>query len=89
MAGAGSTKESAGSAQAHQYVIIGAGPAGLQLSYFLQRAGADYVTLEREDAPAQFFRRYPRHRRLISLSDFGWTTTMLRGRPGQSLTSED
>ncbi|MFI6925495.1 NAD(P)-binding domain-containing protein [Nonomuraea spiralis] len=52
----------------HRFLIIGAGPAGLQLSYFLQRAGADYVTLEREDAPGGFFRRYPRHRRLISLN---------------------
>ncbi|MEU0565728.1 NAD(P)-binding domain-containing protein [Nonomuraea sp. NPDC005983] len=53
---------------AHRYLIIGAGPAGLQLSYFLQRAGADYLTLERDAAPASFFRRYPRHRRLISLN---------------------
>ncbi|MEV8634839.1 NAD(P)-binding domain-containing protein [Streptosporangium sp. NPDC051023] len=52
----------------HRYVIVGAGPAGLQLSYFLKRAGADYVTLEREDVPARFFRDYPRHRRLISLN---------------------
>jgi thioredoxin reductase len=52
----------------HQYLIIGAGPGGLQLSYFLKRAGADYVTLEREAAPGGFFRRYPRHRRLISLN---------------------
>lgn len=52
----------------HQYIVIGAGPAGLQLSYFLQQAGSDYVTLERADAPAQFFRHFPRHRRLISLN---------------------
>ncbi|MFF5208147.1 NAD(P)-binding domain-containing protein [Streptosporangium sp. NPDC000396] len=52
----------------HRYLIIGAGPGGLQLSYFLQRAGADYLTLEREAAPGGFFRRYPRHRRLISLN---------------------
>ncbi|MFC5827010.1 NAD(P)-binding domain-containing protein [Nonomuraea insulae] len=52
----------------HRYLIVGAGPGGLQLSYFLQRAGADYVTLEREAAPGGFFRRYPRHRRLISLN---------------------
>ncbi|MEV7970195.1 NAD(P)-binding domain-containing protein [Sphaerisporangium sp. NPDC088356] len=52
----------------HRYLIIGAGPGGLQLSYFLQRAGADYLTLEREDSPGGFFRRYPRHRRLISLN---------------------
>ncbi|MFI7464605.1 NAD(P)-binding domain-containing protein [Nonomuraea sp. NPDC049646] len=55
-------------AEHHRFVIIGAGPGGLQLSYFLQRAGADYVTLEREDAPGGFFRSFPRHRRLISLN---------------------
>ncbi|HEU5161048.1 MAG TPA: NAD(P)-binding domain-containing protein [Streptosporangiaceae bacterium] len=53
---------------AHRYVIVGAGPGGLQLSYFLQRAGADYLTLEREATPGCFFRSYPRHRRLISLN---------------------
>ncbi|GAA4445297.1 NAD(P)-binding domain-containing protein [Phytohabitans houttuyneae] len=52
----------------HRYVVVGAGPAGLQLSYFLQRAGADYVTLERDTEPGRFFRTYPRHRRLISLN---------------------
>ncbi|NUP79379.1 MAG: NAD(P)-binding domain-containing protein, partial [Nonomuraea sp.] len=52
----------------HRFLIVGAGPGGLQLSYFLQRAGADYLTLEREPAPGGFFRRYPRHRRLISLN---------------------
>jgi thioredoxin reductase len=56
------------SSPTHRYVIIGAGPAGLQLSYYLQRAGADYVALEREAAPGHFFRRYPRHRRLISIN---------------------
>jgi thioredoxin reductase len=51
-----------------QYIVIGAGPAGLQLSYYLRRAGADHVTLERGEGPGGFFRRYPRHRRLISLN---------------------
>jgi thioredoxin reductase len=54
--------------QARRYLVIGAGPAGLQLSYYLQQAGADYMTLEREAAPAHFFRQFPRHRRLISLN---------------------
>ncbi|MGN9909067.1 NAD(P)-binding domain-containing protein [Phytohabitans sp. LJ34] len=58
-----------------QYVIVGAGPAGLQLSYFLQRAGADYVALEREPGPAAFFQQYPRHRRLISLNKVHTTST--------------
>ena len=51
-----------------QYLVIGAGPAGLQLSYFLHRAGADYMTFELAQTPGSFFRRYPRHRRLISLN---------------------
>jgi thioredoxin reductase len=59
----------------HRYVIVGAGPAGLQLSYYLQRAGADYVTLERGAGPSNFFRRYPRHRRLISLNKVHTTST--------------
>ncbi|OKK06800.1 pyridine nucleotide-disulfide oxidoreductase [Streptomyces sp. CB03234] len=56
------------SGERHRYVVLGAGPAGLQLGCFLQEAGADHVVLEREDAPGGFFRRFPRHRRLISLN---------------------
>jgi thioredoxin reductase len=52
----------------HQYIVIGAGPAGIQLSYFLQQAGADYLTFEREAAPGLFFQTFPRHRKLISLN---------------------
>lgn len=48
------------------FIIIGAGPAGLQLGYFLQRAGRDYLILEAGEAPGTFFRKYPRHRTLIS-----------------------
>src|SRR5690348_612608 len=50
----------------HDYVIIGAGPAGLQLAALMERDGADYVVLERGAGPGTFFRRFPRHRRLIS-----------------------
>ncbi|MFG3252520.1 FAD-dependent oxidoreductase [Streptomyces sp. NPDC048172] len=51
---------------AHDYVIIGAGPAGLQLAASLERDGADYVVLERGSGPGTFFTRFPRHRQLIS-----------------------
>jgi len=37
----------ASSAVYHDYIIVGAGPSGLQLGYFLQRADRDYVILER------------------------------------------
>ncbi|KAM9671682.1 FAD-dependent oxidoreductase domain-containing protein 2 [Trichechus inunguis] len=50
------------------YCILGAGPAGLQMAYFLQRAGRDYVVFERSSSPGSFFARYPRHRKLISIN---------------------
>ncbi|MDJ0840347.1 MAG: NAD(P)-binding domain-containing protein [Acidobacteriota bacterium] len=52
----------------HEYLIIGAGPAGLQLGYFLHRQGRDYVILERGRTPGQFFHTFPRHRLLISIN---------------------
>jgi thioredoxin reductase len=51
-----------------RYLIVGAGPAGVQLSYYLQQAGSDYLTVERASAPGEFFRSFPRHRKLISLN---------------------
>lgn len=48
------------------YLIIGAGPAGLQLAALLERDGRDYVVLERGSGPGTFFTTFPRHRQLIS-----------------------
>lgn len=48
-------------------LIIGAGPAGLQLGYLLDKAGRDYLILER-DVPGSFFKKFPRHRKLISIN---------------------
>lgn len=53
---------------AHDYLIIGAGPAGLQLAAELEHGGHDYVVLERGAGPGTFFTRFPRHRRLISIN---------------------
>ncbi|MEM6798402.1 MAG: NAD(P)-binding domain-containing protein [Planctomycetota bacterium] len=50
------------------YVIIGAGPAGLQLAYFLEKAGRDYLILDAGDRPGEFFERFPRHGKLISIN---------------------
>jgi thioredoxin reductase len=50
------------------YLVIGAGPAGLQLGYFLQRAGRDYLILEAGSTAGTFFRTFPRHRTLISIN---------------------
>ncbi|XP_025062668.1 FAD-dependent oxidoreductase domain-containing protein 2 isoform X2 [Alligator sinensis] len=52
----------------HDYCIVGAGPSGLQMAYFLQQASRDYVVFERSHAPGSFFALYPRHRKLISIN---------------------
>src|SRR6185369_4063812 len=52
----------------HDYLIIGAGPAGLQLAYYLERAGRDYLVLEAGDGAGTFFKKFPRHRKLISIN---------------------
>jgi thioredoxin reductase len=51
-----------------EYLVIGAGPAGLQLGYFLGKAGHNYKILEAGAAAGEFFRRFPRHRTLISIN---------------------
>ena len=49
-------------------LVLGAGPAGLQLGYFFEKQGRDYLILERGDKPGNFFERMPRHRMLISIN---------------------
>ncbi|GAA0527699.1 NAD(P)-binding domain-containing protein [Paractinoplanes ferrugineus] len=56
----------------HDYLIIGAGPAGLQLASLLDRDGHDYLVLEAGPSAGTFFRTYPRHRQLISINKV-WT----------------
>lgn len=50
------------------YLVIGAGPAGLQMAYFLHNAGHRYQVLEAGHSPGTFFQTYPRHRKLISIN---------------------
>ncbi|GAA0470101.1 pyridine nucleotide-disulfide oxidoreductase [Paractinoplanes deccanensis] len=50
------------------YLIIGAGPAGLQLAALLERDGHDHLVLEAGEGAGTFFRTYPRHRTLISIN---------------------
>jgi len=52
----------------HECIIIGAGPAGVQLGYFLEKAGRDYLILERNERAGSFFERFPRHGTLISIN---------------------
>ena len=51
-----------------EYLIIGAGPAGLQLGYFLRAKKRDYLILERDSSAGAFFKKFPRHDQLISIN---------------------
>lgn len=52
----------------HATIIIGGGPAGLQLAYFFTKSRQDYLLLESGSAPGTFFTKFPRHRKLISIN---------------------
>ncbi|UII24656.1 NAD(P)-binding domain-containing protein [Fulvivirga maritima] len=52
----------------YDYIILGAGPAGLQLGYFMEHSSADYLILERGEAPGTAFKKFPRHGTLISIN---------------------
>lgn len=41
----------------HDYCILGAGPAGLQMGYFLSKAKRDHIILERNSGPGSFFHK--------------------------------
>lgn len=74
------------------YLVIGAGPAGLQLAWFLGEAGRDYLVLEAGSTPGTFYRTFPRHRRMISINKphTGWDDPELNLRMDwNSLLSDD
>jgi thioredoxin reductase len=50
----------------YEYLILGAGPAGLQMGHHLSRAGQSYLILEAGDSPGTAFKTFPRHRTLNS-----------------------
>mgnify|MGYP002628260483 CR=1 FL=1 len=52
----------------HNYIIVGAGPAGLQMAFFLQKAGLDYVILESASKAGFFYKTFPKQRTLISIN---------------------
>jgi hypothetical protein len=49
-------------------IIIGGGPAGLQLGYYMQNAEEEYVILERNEMAGSFFNVYPHSGKLISIN---------------------
>ena len=52
----------------YEYIIIGSGPAGLQAGYFLEKYKKKYIILEKSSNVGDFFKKYPIHRKLISIN---------------------
>ncbi|WP_406464782.1 NAD(P)-binding domain-containing protein [Streptomyces sp. NBC_01622] len=50
------------------YLVVGAGPAGLQVAQLLKAGGYDYAVVEESSGPGSFFAKYPRHRQMISVN---------------------
>lgn len=51
-----------------EYLIVGAGPAGLQMGYFLEKADRNYLILEAGKSAGTSFNQFPRHGKLISIN---------------------
>ncbi|MEE9385161.1 MAG: NAD(P)-binding domain-containing protein [Nannocystaceae bacterium] len=82
-----------------QTVILGAGPGGLQLAASLQSSGRDYLVLDAAAAAGDFFRHYPRHRKLLSINkihtgcddpetNLRWDWNSLVPEPGSPMFSD-
>ena len=56
-------------------VVVGSGPGGLQVSYFLRRHGIEHAVISADPAPGGMFRRWPFFQRLLS-----WTKPYAPGR---------
>ena len=56
----------------HEHIIIGGGPAGLQMGYLMEHFDSetdhDYLIIERSNVSGSWFRKYPRHDRLLSIN---------------------
>jgi cation diffusion facilitator CzcD-associated flavoprotein CzcO len=82
-----------------KYIIVSAGPGGLQMGYFLQRAGRDYLILEKSTTAGAFFPKQPIHRKLPSINkkhnlfgedEFNWRhdwNSLLSNDPAMRFTS--
>jgi len=53
-------------AGSYDVLVVGSGPGGLQVSYYLSRLGIDHAVISADPEPGGMFRRYPFFQRLLS-----------------------
>lgn len=51
-----------------EIIIVGAGPAGLQLGYYFNELKKDYIILEQTEYSGSFFNKYPHSKELLSIN---------------------
>jgi len=52
----------------HEFIVVGAGPGGVQTAYSMAKEQRDFIVLERAGAAGAFMSQFPRFRRLISIN---------------------
>ena len=52
----------------YEYIVLGGGPAGIQMAYFLEKNQSSYLLLEHGSHSGTFFKKFPKHRTLISVN---------------------
>jgi len=50
----------------YDVLVVGSGPGGLQVSYYLSHLGIDHAVISADPGPGGMFRRYPFFQRLLS-----------------------
>eukprot|EP01062_Namystynia_karyoxenos_P080196 TRINITY_DN8603_c0_g1_i1.p1 TRINITY_DN8603_c0_g1~~TRINITY_DN8603_c0_g1_i1.p1 ORF type:complete len:727 (+),score=168.33 TRINITY_DN8603_c0_g1_i1:90-2183(+) len=58
----------AATAEQRDIVVLGAGPAGVQVAHSLSKLGEDFVVLERAPHAGSYFDKFPINRKLISIN---------------------
>jgi len=52
----------------YEFLIVGAGPAGVQAAIYLKERGVDYLMIDKSDGVGSHWKKFPRHRELISIN---------------------
>lgn len=52
----------------YDYIVLGGGPAGLQLGYYLEKDGSNYLIIDSSEKVGSFFEKNPRTRTLLSFN---------------------